>query len=440
VLLYESILIFQKNLMKIISKHLLTSFILLISVSLYAQVGVGTTTPDDSSILDVSSTSKGLLMPRLTTLERNSISLPATGLMIFNTTLNDGELNVGTPSTPSWIGIKGDEEPKIDSVFFGDSVATTSTSDILVPGMTKSLQIGAYAVSFNGQHMTSAVNQAFNTTQGIIDVDLIYQDLISITATNTAHSLVFGNGESLPPGVYDVTGSASVAGTLTLDGGGDPNSIFIIRSSGPLTTGVGTSVTLTNGASANNVFWVSEEPMSTGANSIFKGSLVSRAGAISLGVSTSMEGRVFTKSGALSVGASCILAIPSGVSPLDLRRLTSFVMFTTSGTVSSDSTSTITGDVGTGSGAMAIAGTHFGEQFPAGTTSSSETTATYCIYQNGTPVVNSSRTIISLNTVVSLQAKITTLTVGEVIEVRWKVDAGEATLDNRTLMLISSDL
>jgi hypothetical protein len=430
--------------MKIFRKYFLLLLTLLPVSSLYAQVGVGTTTPDTSSILDVSSTSKGLLMPRLTTTERDNITLPATGLMIFNTTLKDGQLNTGTPSAPIWIGVKRRNESMIDSAFFGDNISTTGTVASVVPGMTKTVGIGTYAVSFNAQHLTTVVNHAFNTNEGIIDVDLIYQDLKTLTATNLSHSLVFGNsspgGEILPPGVYDVTGSASVAGTLVFDGGGDPNAMFVIRSTGPLTTGVGTTVTLTNGASANNIFWVSEQPMSTGANSIFKGSLVSRAGAISLGVGTSMVGRMFTKSGALSVGASCILAMPTGVSPIDLRRLENFVMFTTSGAVSSDASSTITGDIGTGIGAMAIAGTHHGNEFPPGTTASDETKTTYSIYQNGTEVVNSSRTVVSLHSVVSLQAMVTTVTSGEVIEVRWQVNSGEATLDNRNLLLTRSDL
>tara|TARA_R110000787_G_scaffold152593_1_gene266481 strand:+ start:5300 stop:6580 length:1281 start_codon:yes stop_codon:yes gene_type:complete len=425
--------------MKIILKCLLVQIVLLSPNFFFAQVGIGTTTPDTSSILDVSSTSKGFLMPRLTTVERNGITLPAKGLIIFNTTLDDGQLNTGTPVEPIWTGIKRDYKPMIESVLLGDIISTTSTNALLVPGMTKELEIGTYSVSFNGQHLTSAVNQDFNTNEGIIDMDLIYQDLMSLTATNTSHSLVFGNGEHLPPGVYDVIGSASIAGTLVLNGGGDPNSVFVIRSTGPLTSGVGTTVTMTNGASANNIFWVSEKPMSTGANSIFKGSLVSRAGAISLGVSTSMEGRMLTKSGAISVGASCILTKPSGISPIDLRRLSSFAIFTTSGTVSADGSSMIIGDAGTGIGAMAIAGTHDGEQYPAGTTSSDETIATYSIYQNGTEVINSSRTINSLSSVVSLQAKVTTLIAGEIIEVRWKVNSGEVTLDNRDLMLIRSE-
>jgi hypothetical protein len=48
----------------------------------------GVITPDTSSILEIRSTSKGVLIPRLTTAQRNAIATPATGLMIFNTTTN----------------------------------------------------------------------------------------------------------------------------------------------------------------------------------------------------------------------------------------------------------------------------------------------------------------------------------------------------------------
>jgi N-acetylneuraminic acid mutarotase len=47
-------------------------------------VGVGTTAPNPSAILDVSSTNKGMLMPRMTTAQRNAIVSPAVGLTILN--------------------------------------------------------------------------------------------------------------------------------------------------------------------------------------------------------------------------------------------------------------------------------------------------------------------------------------------------------------------
>ena len=48
-----------------------------------AQVGIGTTTPDASSALDITSTTGGLLVPRMTAAERDAITSPAQGLIIF---------------------------------------------------------------------------------------------------------------------------------------------------------------------------------------------------------------------------------------------------------------------------------------------------------------------------------------------------------------------
>src|SRR5438067_5161014 len=48
-------------------------------------LGIGTTTPSATAILDLTSTTKGALLPRMTTAQRNAISSPATGLLIYQT-------------------------------------------------------------------------------------------------------------------------------------------------------------------------------------------------------------------------------------------------------------------------------------------------------------------------------------------------------------------
>ncbi|MFD1614773.1 hypothetical protein [Gelatiniphilus marinus] len=68
-----------------------------------AQVGIGTTTPDASSILDVESSDKGVLIPRLTTVQRNAVTTPANGLVIYNSTTNRFEYNSGTTHAPNWV-------------------------------------------------------------------------------------------------------------------------------------------------------------------------------------------------------------------------------------------------------------------------------------------------------------------------------------------------
>jgi hypothetical protein len=73
---------------------------------LQAQVAVNTdgSTPDNSAMLDVKSTTKGLLAPRMTQLQRDAIVSPANGLLVFQTDNIPGYYyNNGTSSTPSWL-------------------------------------------------------------------------------------------------------------------------------------------------------------------------------------------------------------------------------------------------------------------------------------------------------------------------------------------------
>lgn len=73
-------------------KNLFLAAIVLATSTIRAQVGIGTNTPNTSAELDVTSTTKGLLPPRMNITERNAISSPATGLVIFNTTTNSLEI------------------------------------------------------------------------------------------------------------------------------------------------------------------------------------------------------------------------------------------------------------------------------------------------------------------------------------------------------------
>lgn len=58
---------------------------LLLAFTAQAQVGIGTTTPDASSILELESTTQGMLTPRMTETQRDAIAAPATGLLIYQT-------------------------------------------------------------------------------------------------------------------------------------------------------------------------------------------------------------------------------------------------------------------------------------------------------------------------------------------------------------------
>ncbi|MGB5418620.1 hypothetical protein [Algibacter sp.] len=114
--------------------------IIIFSTYSYAQVGIGTTSPHDSSILHIESTDKGLLIPRLTTAERNAIVTPATGLMVFNTSFDTFEFNSGTPGTPVWSKLNSDS-----SVYMAKFIITgTGTQTITgIPFEPSSIKFSA---------------------------------------------------------------------------------------------------------------------------------------------------------------------------------------------------------------------------------------------------------------------------------------------------------
>ncbi|MFI1770629.1 hypothetical protein [Thalassobellus citreus] len=64
-------------------KYTLVLFVLLISLSGYSQVGIGTETPDGSSVLDVTSTTQGFLPPRMAYNDMVGILTPAEGLIVY---------------------------------------------------------------------------------------------------------------------------------------------------------------------------------------------------------------------------------------------------------------------------------------------------------------------------------------------------------------------
>ena len=64
---------------------MLLAVLAVISLTTYGQIGIGTATPHASAALDITSTTSGLLPPRMTQAQRNAISTPAAGLMVYCT-------------------------------------------------------------------------------------------------------------------------------------------------------------------------------------------------------------------------------------------------------------------------------------------------------------------------------------------------------------------
>ena len=193
---------------------------------------------------------------------------------------------------------------------------------------------------------------------------------------------------------------------------------------------------MTNGASACNVFWISDGTVGLGASTSLKGTVLSHGSAVAVGANCIVEGKMLTTSGAIAFGPG-IATIPVSCSLINFGILSSFSMFTSNGGIGNTGSSTITGDIGTNLGAI----TGFETSTINGTIylpGMQNATATFSVYQNGVVIPSSVRTRSSIvNTVdISLQT-IATVGLGEAIDIRWKIDSGSLKLENRNFTILN---
>lgn len=110
------------------------------------------------------------------------------------------------------------------------------------------------------------------------------------------------SGLVLAPGVYTSGSSMMIAtgGTLTLDGQGDFNAVWIFQIASALTVGTGAKVTLINGAKAANVFWAIGSSSTLNANVKFKGTVLAQS-SNSVGNNSTVDGRLLCSTGQITL-------------------------------------------------------------------------------------------------------------------------------------------
>ncbi|MFZ4058268.1 MAG: hypothetical protein ACOYKE_09000 [Ferruginibacter sp.] len=194
-------------------------------------VGINTPTPNSTAQLDIVSTTKGVLIPRMTQGERLAIASPATGLLVYQTSLPIGfYYNEGTPLTPNWIQITNTNNAWSLS---GNSPAATGVwgtltnqsidliSNNTIRGRLTNLGeffIGTTNTAVPGDLMAAVSNATYPfATNGYSAFNGagVYG---SITAGNTTFAGVQGEYNSTTAGTYNTAGvrglnASNIAGT-----------------------------------------------------------------------------------------------------------------------------------------------------------------------------------------------------------------------------------
>ena len=164
------------------------SLLFIISLSIvhfsFAQTGIGTTTPDASAKLDISSTTKGLLVPRVTSAQKTAISLPANGLLIYQTDAPSGfYVNTGTSASPAWLRVSTDWTKSGSDISF-------TTGNI---SLTGNLTGGNVATSKLSGFVSNTSTEASSRTLLVTDNGMILKSTVALTiALPTAGTLPEG--------------------------------------------------------------------------------------------------------------------------------------------------------------------------------------------------------------------------------------------------------
>lgn len=194
-------------------KRIILIFSLMLTVfSGFAQVGIGTKTPDPSAMLEVKATNKGILIPRMTLAQRNAIKSPANSLMIYQTDNTPGYYYY---ASGSWTRIAN-----------GNTVGGTSntfTAPLNLNGTTVSIpQANA---TTNGFLSSTDWNKFNNVSNGTNQGDMLYWNgtsWVKLPVGADEQSLVLCNGiptwGGCPATLTTTTATAITASTATVGG------------------------------------------------------------------------------------------------------------------------------------------------------------------------------------------------------------------------------
>jgi hypothetical protein len=168
------------------------------------------------------------------------------------------------------------------------------------------------------------------------DLTKVYNQAVGRTTTSTIPTEL--GGSTLTDGVYDsAAGTFGLTGTLTLNGGGNPDSVFIFKAASTLITASASKVVLTNGAQACNVYWQVGSSTTLGTGSTLVGNVITLTSITDDGSSTVL-GRLLARNGAVTLSRTTVSKQTcAGVTPTPTLTTTPTPTITLTTTPSSSS-------------------------------------------------------------------------------------------------------
>jgi hypothetical protein len=137
------------------------------------------------------------------------------------------------------------------------------------------------------------------------NLTIAYNDAAADKTTSTVPDVGNIGGETLTAGVYASASSMLVDGTLTLNGAGNPNAVFVFKTGSTVVTGSASKVVLENGAQACNVYWQVGSSATLGTDSTFVGTVMALT-SITATTDVTVDGGLLARNGAVTLDSDTI--------------------------------------------------------------------------------------------------------------------------------------